>query len=152
MDSSEPHGYQIEEDAVTKICQRLARRLNAEAKQAGQQQRISASDLEDLYYKQCGRCAICGVLVEDHGGLHRPKAIQLDHIQNVNRRSTLAARAEGRESVGAAMADISNVQWTCRLCNTVKQMLVSSNRPWGEYIAECHRQSSAGFPLRTNTD
>jgi hypothetical protein len=152
VELSESHAYQIAEDAVTKICQRLARRLNAEAKQAGQEQRITASDLEDLYYKQRGRCAICGVPVEDHGGLFRPKAIQLDHIENVNRRSTFAARADGRESAGAPMADISNVQWVCRLCNNVKQMLVASNRQWDEYISECHRQSLAGFPLRTNAD
>ncbi len=150
MESSEPTEYKIAEDAVAKICMNRARFMNSEAQQAGQSQRITATDLEDLYYKQGGRCAICGVPVEDHGGQKHPRAIQADHIQNVNRRSTFAARAAGGNVDGALIADISNVQWVCRLCNTLKQIVVSSGVDWSEHISGCHKQSAAGFPLRNN--
>lgn len=152
MHSTETPKYGISEENVTRICQNRARHMNSEAMQAGQSNRIQATDLEDLYYKQGGRCATCGVIVEDHGAHKHPKAIRADHIQNVNRRSTFKARACGNEGTGAPIADISNVQWVCHLCNTLKQIVVGAGVDWCDHIANCHGQSSAGFPLRNNAD
>lgn len=144
--------FGITEEAVTRICQNRARHMNSEAKLAGQSQRITATDLEDLYYKMHGRCALCRAVLEDHGAAKHPRSIRADHIHNVNRRSTFEARATGAHSTGAPIADIANVQWVCHLCNTLKQIVVASGIEWSDHIAQCSRESDAGFPLRQNAD
>lgn len=152
MQSSEDFQYGISEEAVTRICQNRARHMNSEARLAGQHQRITASDLEDLYYKTHGRCSLCRAVLEDHGAAKHPRSIRADHIRNVNRRSTFEARAKGVVSTGAPIADISNVQFVCHLCNTIKQIVIASGIEWPDYIASCHKESDAGFPLRNNAD
>lgn len=152
MKPVETSRFGISEENVTRICHNRARHMNSEARLAGQSNRIQATDLEDLYYKQGGLCATCGVMVEDHGAHKHPRAIRADHIKNVNRRSTFEARACGNEGTGAPIADILNVQWVCHLCNTVKQIVVGAGADWCEHIANCYGQSSAGFPLRNNAD
>ena len=144
--------FGIPEEAVTRICQNRARHMNSEAKLAGQSQRISALDLEDLYYKMRGRCAMCSVILEDHGSAKRPTSIRADHIVNVNRRSAFEARAAGRANTGALIADISNVQWVCHLCNTLKQIVVASGVDWKDHISRSHQECAAGFPLRNAAD
>jgi hypothetical protein len=150
MELHQASQYRIGEDAIARICQNRSRHMNSEARLAGQPQRITATDLEDLYYKQGGMCAICGTPVEDHGPHKHPKAIRADHIRNVNRRSTFESRACGSISTGALIADIGNVQWVCHLCNTLKQIVVASGVQWAEYVAGCNAQASMGFPLRSD--
>lgn len=145
-----PNDFRISEDRVRQIARNRATHLNAEARQAGQQQRVTATDLEDLYYKQGGRCAITGFLLEDHGANKHPLAIRADHIQNVNRRSTFFRIANGEHVCTAALADINNIQWVCHMANTFKQLVVGYGMNWADVIAGCHSQAINGFPIRAN--
>lgn len=152
MQSNEYVDYGIAEEAVTRICQNRARHINSEALQAGESNRVSANDLEDMYYQQKGCCNYCGVQVEDHGASKHPNAIRLDHIRNVNRRSTFKAVANGERATGAAIADIANLQWICHACNTMKQIVVGYGMDWVDYVLRCHQQAAAGFPIRSNLE
>lgn len=140
----------ISEAEIERISKRRANQINAEARMAGQPQRVTASQLEELYYKQLGRCAITGFPLEDHGAVHHPLAIRADHIENVRRQSTFTRRAQGENFVSAPFADIENIQWVCHMANMLKQSVVLYGMDYRKVIFGCYEQAAAGFPLRTN--
>jgi hypothetical protein len=144
--------FRIDEDRLWHICNRKVADLNAAARSAGQPERVSALDLESLYYAQGGRCAITGIPLEDFpNDLKHPYNIRLDHIQNQFRRSTVAAAFGGSEPRPDAgpIASIDNLQWVCHFANGLKEFVRRYEQDFQHVIGLIHEQCADSFPIRS---
>lgn len=144
--------FRIDEERLLHICNRKVADLNAAARSAGQSARVSALDLESLYYAQGGRCAITGIPLEDFpNDLKHPYNIRLDHIQNQFRRSTVAAAIAGSEprSDAGPIASIGNLQWLCHFANGLKEFVRRYGQDFTHVIGLIHEQCADGFPIRS---
>jgi hypothetical protein len=135
--------FLISDADVDRICKNRAGVNNDMARQCGQSKRVTASELRDLYYNACGRCAICADPLEAY-------SIQLDHIVEVRRRASLAARVSGESIEFGAIADVSNLQWVCRKCNALKELCRRNGSDLVTYVARVADQAASGFPIRAN--
>jgi hypothetical protein len=144
--------FRIDEDRLLVICSTRVTALNDAARSAGQIQRVSALDLESLYYAQGGRCAITGMALEDFPcDSKHPHNIRLDHIQNQFRRSTLRAASAGQQprSDAGPIASIDNLQWVCHLANGLKEFIRRYDQDFSQLIGLIHEQCVSGFPIRS---
>lgn len=144
--------FRIDEERLAVICRNQVTRQNGNAKAAKQAERVSALDLESLYYAQGGRCALTGIPLEDfpHDATH-PHNIRLDHIQNQFLRSTLAAAHAGRAPRPDAgpIASINNLQWVCHFANELKECVRRYEQDFAHVIGLIHEQCVSGFPIRS---
>lgn len=150
LHASEP-AFLIDEHRLEKLCVSIARQNNELARKLGQVERLSPSELMDLYYAQKGRCALSGLPLEFHDSMKHYRRIQLDHI--IEKR---AREAEKRVAAGESgyqfgkVACITNVQWVCRFANMIKEYVRSSGADYTCCVNGLSEQCKAGFPLRNN--
>jgi hypothetical protein len=157
MADTKEHGMTIEpafllsEEVLGSICRKRAGQNNAQAATLRQEQRVTSQQLADLYYAQGGRCAISGVPLQ-HFPLNatHPFQITLDHIEKVNRRSSLNAMIDGEFNGCAPLADISNLQWVCREMNVMKEKFHQAGIDIRSFAASFGQQAERGFPIRTS--
>ena len=138
-----PPLFLISDADVDRMCSGRARYNNGIANQCGQPERVTASELRDLYYNAGGRCAYCTDAMEYH-------KIELDHIVEARRRAVLSARISGEKVDFGAIADISNLQWVCKKCNSLKELCRRNGINLTEYVARVADQAANGFPIRAN--
>jgi hypothetical protein len=138
-----PPLFLISDAEVGRMCSGRARHNNGIANQCGQPQRVTASELRDLYYNAGGRCVMCTDALEIH-------TIQLDHIVEARRRAALSARIANEKVEFGAIADISNLQWVCKKCNALKELCRRNGINLTEYVARVADQAATGFPIRAN--
>jgi|LakMenEpi03Aug12_release.lakeMendotaPanAssembly.Ray.scaffolds.fasta_scaffold62897_8 hypothetical protein len=131
----------ISEHEIEKICTSRASQNNSNARTCEEPERLRASDLLDLYYKQQGRCCCCAVALTT-------KSIQLDHIVEANHRAKLAAVIARQPHSFGPSAAISNVQWICKTCNSVKETCRRHRIELTNYVNAVAVQASNGFPIR----
>jgi len=113
------------------------------AAEIGQDERLKASCLIDMYYKCGGVCAICTeVLTEEN--------IQLDHIIETRYRAVRKARLSGLMLEAGKVACIDNVQWLCALCNEMKERFRARKIDLVKWVNGVKAQSDLGFPIRRN--
>ena len=134
--------FLIDEETVERLSRNRAQVNNDLARDCGQDCRVAASDLCDLYYKQGGRCAMCG------DGLTND-TIALDHIAEIHRRVTRQMAMAGRDSVHGQIADIENLQWCCKSCNKLKEFCRRNGKQMHAYLSAVVLQAKAGFPIRS---
>jgi hypothetical protein len=79
-----------------------------------------------------------------------PLSIQLDHIEEVLRRSSWTSVSEGGRSSGGLVADIKNMQWVCKAAHTLKTHCASSALDLREMCVSLGKQAAEGFPIRTS--
>lgn len=143
--------FQLSEADLVKTCRSRASTNNEWAMRLKQEPRITAAELEELYYAQGGRCAISGwPLLLVPGNSAHPFSIQLDHIIDVLRRSSWTSIADGGESVGGMAADIKNVQWVCKAAHALKTHCASSGLNLRDMCISLGEQAAAGFPIRSS--
>lgn len=131
----------ISEDDIERICRSRASDNNSKARTCGEPDLLQASDLLDLYNKQRGTCCHCAVVLTN-------STIQLDHIIEVNYRAKLAAIIARQPHSFGPNAAISNVQWICRTCNSVKETCRRNGVELSQYVNAVAAQANNGFPIR----
>lgn len=147
----------FDEKAFLAFCGSRASDCNQQARARGEECRVSASELFDLYVRQHGRCAITGLRIAyEKGKTSGPLVPQLDHIVEVRR--SFRGRAsfllsDGNEdhasgSEGKA-ADIENLQWVCKFANSLKERFRQAGLPMQEICQAIVEQFAAGFPIRS---
>ena len=150
LHTTEP-SFLIDEHRLEQLCISVATQNNGLARKLRQTERLSPSELMDLYYAQKGRCALTGVPLEYHDSMKHCKRMQLDHI--IEKR---AREAEKRVIAGESgyqfgkAACITNVQWVCRFANMVKEYVRSSGLEYASLISAMSNQCKDGFPIRRN--
>lgn len=143
--------FLLSEEVLGGICRKRACTNNAQAATLRQESRVTSQQLADLYYAQGGRCAISGVPLQ-HFPLNatHPLQITLDHIEKVNRRSSLNAMINGTFDGCAPLADISNLQWVCREMNVLKEKFHEANVDIRQFAMSFGQQAENGFPIRSS--
>lgn len=125
------------------------------AKIRGEKERVSGSELLDLYYKQKGRCAITGwPLRKLKDGRRAHDSIELDHIEEINggtsRRWLALGGDEQKRPPGGRAADINNLQWVCRFANQLKQKCRAAGVSLKDVVQSISFQAEQGWPIRKN--
>lgn len=133
--------FAISDEAITRIANNRARQCNGLATEFGQQERLKASELIDLYFQQHGLCPHCKTVLEESN-------IQLDHIVECNYRAHRRALVCGQDFVAGKVACIHNAQWLCRFCNRFKENCRANGINMIEYVGQVFAQAQNGFPLR----
>lgn len=143
--------FLLSDQVLWGICTRRACANNSQAATLRQESRVTSQKLADLYYSQGGRCAISGVPLQ-HFPLNatHPLQITLDHIEKVNRRSSLNAMINGTSGGCAPLADISNLQWVCREMNLMKEKFHNANVDMLQFGMSFGQQAENGFPIRSS--
>ena len=148
--SLEP-AFLLSDEVLGGICRKRASTNNSLAATLRQEARVTSQELADLYYSQGGRCAISGVPLQ-HFPLNptHPLQITLDHINKVNRRSSLNAMINGTFDGCAPLADKSNLQWVCREMNIMKEKFHEANVDMQQFAVSFGQQAEKGFPIRSH--
>jgi len=143
--------FLLSDEVLWGICTRRAGANNSQAATLRQESRVTSQQLADLYYAQGGRCAISGVPLQ-HFPLNatQPLQITLDHIEKVNRRSSLNAMINGTFDGCAPLADISNLQWVCREMNVMKEKFHEANVDIRQFAMSFGQQAEKDFPIRSS--
>jgi hypothetical protein len=129
--------------------------LNKTARVRGEKERVSGSELLDLYYKQKGRCAITGwPLKKLKNGRRSHDEIELDHIEEINggtsRRWLALDGDKQKHPPGGRAADINNLQWVCRFANQLKQRCRAAGVSLEGVAQSVLSQAEQGWPIRKN--
>lgn len=143
--------FVIDEERLAKLCDSVARNNNELARSVGQPERLTGSELMDLYYAQGGRCALTGCPLEYHESLKHYRRIQLDHIVERKARCVVAnaIAGDGPTEYGK-IACISNVQWVCRFANWMKEYIRCAGLDYAETVRAMAQHADDGFLLRSN--
>ena len=143
--------FLLSNEVLGSICRRRAGANNVQAATLRQESRVTSQQLADLYHAQSGRCAISGVPLQ-HFPLNatHPLQITLDHIEKVNRRSSLNAMINGTFDGSAPLADISNFQWVCREMNVMKEKFHQAGVDMKQFAISFGKQAESNFPIRSN--
>jgi hypothetical protein len=149
MNAHENPAYLIDDVTVMQICTTRASNCNSDARNAGQQQRLTATELYDLYYAQGGRCALSGIPLEHFGRIERGTSIQLDHIVEQKKRAAINAVSSGQVVESGAIADIDNVQWVCKSANQLKELCRKNEMPMATLARAIAEQSANDFSIRS---
>lgn len=140
----------IDEERLAKVCESVARNNNELARSVGQPERLTASELMDLYYAQGGRCALTGCPLEYHESLKHYRRIQLDHIVERKARRVVANAIAGNSPTEyGKIACISNVQWVCRFANWIKEYIRSAGLDYADTVRAMAQHADEGFLLRS---
>lgn len=147
--------YLISEKQLTLLIASRVGDLNKTARVRGEKERVAASELFDLYYKQKGRCAITGwPLKKLKDGRRSHDSIELDHIEEINggtsrRWLALDGDDQNHPPRGRA-ADIHNLQWVCRFANQLKQKCRAAGVSLKDVVRSISFQAEQGWPIRKN--
>lgn len=145
--------YLIPYDRLCKSCEVIAHHNNDMARALGQKERLSATELIDLYYAQRGRCALTGWPLEWHESIKHGRRLELDHIieQRAKQVVSNAVSGDGPTEYGK-IACITNVQWVCRVANRLKEYVRCAELPFEETIFGMAYQLEQGRPLRSEAN
>lgn len=145
--------YLIDYERLCKLCQVIAHHNNDMARILGQKERLSPTELIDLYYAQRGRCALTGCPLEWHESMKHGRRLELDHIVEQKAKKVVANAVSGSGPTEyGKIACITNVQWVCRFANRLKEYVRCADLPFKETICDMAEQLSQGCPLRSHAD
>lgn len=150
-------GIAFDAKAFLTVCQSRAADCNNQARARGEECRVAASELFDLFLRQQGKCAITGFTMEyEKGQTSGPLVPQLDHIIEVRRlfsgrASFLMGKNEQSNDAGeeGKAADIENLQWVCKFANGLKERFRQAGFPLEETCLRIAENAKAGFPIRS---
>ena len=150
-------GIAFDAKAFLAVCQSRASDCNRQAAARGEDSRVAASELFDLFVRQQGKCAITGLTMEyKKGQIAGPLVPQLDHILEVRRSHGgralfLMRKSEEPSDAGekGKAADIENLQWVCKFANGVKERFRQAGLPLEQTCLRIAENAKAGFPIRS---